>query len=121
MLARINGVGQGARWKKDNMAKRTTKRINLTTSAAPTYCDLTVGTRVWYTGDICNHEGNGEIVEVADCKWYTKSYTVRLDDGRTFKLTPSAFRAHPGRRFWPKDEWDAHWEAEVAQLKARCA
>mgnify|MGYP001765497308 CR=1 FL=1 len=101
------------------MAKRTTKRINLTAPAAPTYCDLTVGTRVWYTGDICNHEGEGEIIEAADCDWYVKSYTVRMDDGRTFRLTPSAFRPYPGRRFWPKAERDAYWEEVAAQLKAR--
>jgi DNA topoisomerase-1 len=42
--------------------------------------NLTVGTRIRYTGDMANDEGKGEISAVSPCGFYGTKYDVTLDD-----------------------------------------
>ncbi len=78
---------------------------------------LTLGQRIYYTGDMANAEDSGTVVAVNPPTSYTRSsgqtvqilgvtYDIESDDGRTWRgLTAAHFAPGPGRRFWMLDEW----------------
>lgn len=76
---------------------------------------LTAGTRIYYTGDMANASGNGQIDRIDDgyCD-------MHLDDGRSFRMVPlCAFKPAPGRRFIVLAEHLAQRKAAIEDMKAR--
>lgn len=81
---------------------------------------LTLGQRIYYTGDMANAEDSGTVVAVNPPTSYTRSngqtvqilgvtYDIECDDGRSWRgITPAHFAPGPGRRFWLLDEWREH-------------
>lgn len=76
--------------------------------------------KIYYTGDMANADGFGEIAAVRPAgKYGPESYDVKLEDGREFRgVYPSMFDAGPGRRFWPRDEWHADRQKKIEQMQA---
>jgi len=72
--------------------------------------NLTLGERIYYTGDRANAEDAGTIVAIRPPnRWGPECYDVDLDDGRHFPAVYGlSFDPGSGRRFWPLDEWQAH-------------
>lgn len=68
---------------------------------------LTLGQRIYYTGDMANCDDCGTVVAVRPPdRWCTESYDIDLDDGRTLKgIHGLSFEPGPGRRFMPLDEY----------------
>ena len=65
---------------------------------------LTLGQRIYYTGDMANAESAGVVTAISGT-----AYTLDLDDGRVFRgISPLAFEPGPGRRFWLLEEWLEH-------------
>lgn len=62
---------------------------------------LAVGTRIYYTGDMANCEGEGTIDAIIPAdKFRSKSYNITMDDGRVWLFVFSAsFGNAPGDRF----------------------
>jgi len=82
---------------------------------------MTLGTRIYYTGDRANAEGYGMVVGVQR-SLYGIYYALDLDDGRTMRqVFDSAFASGPGRRFWAAEEWDAKQRESLAQMQAAAA
>ena len=86
---------------------------------------LTLGQRIYYTGDMANQDGAGMVVAVNPPDRFAHAGTVdiALDDGREMRgLYPTMFDPSVGRRFWPLDEWLADRQRRmaesVAQMKA---
>jgi len=77
---------------------------------------LTVGQRIYYTGDMANIEDEGRIVRMRPAdRLAPESYDVKLNDGRIFRgVYHLSFDPGPGRRFWPLDEWEAQRKARLA-------
>lgn len=91
--------------------------------------ELQIGTRVYYTGDMANCEGYGNVVATYVAPKgspETFAFDVLFDDGRTFaRLSLHNFTPGPGRRFWIASEWDAdrqrRLEAMRREYRARTA
>lgn len=76
---------------------------------------LLAGTRIYYTGDMANASGIGQVDKIDG-----NYCDMHLDDGRAFRLVPiCAFQPSPGRRFMTLAEHKAQHEAGIAQMKAR--
>ena len=50
---------------------------------------MSIGTKIRYTGDMSNSSGDGEITSILQCDWYGSRITVKLNDGRIFKIFPA--------------------------------
>jgi hypothetical protein len=50
---------------------------------------MNIGTKIHYTGDTANNSGDGEITSILPCEWYGSRITVKLNDGRIFKIAPA--------------------------------
>lgn len=67
---------------------------------------FTVGTRVFYTGDAANASAWGTITNVAPCKWYGLTITIKFDterfedDAGETRVSPFNFSKGPGCRFY---------------------
>jgi hypothetical protein len=85
-----------------------------------TFDQLTVGTRVRYTGDMANAEGVGEIFEVcAPNRWNYQQVNIRLDDGRVMLgIHLCAFDPAPGQRFQLLADYQAARAAAIAAMQA---
>jgi hypothetical protein len=68
---------------------------------------LSLGTRIYYTGDMANADDAGTVVAVRPRdKFAPESYDIDLDDGRRFRgVYHTSFDAGSGRRFMPLSEW----------------
>ena len=78
---------------------------------------LTLGQRIYYTGDMANEESAGTVIAINPPSSYKASNgrtiplfcetcDIELDDGRVIKmLLHLAFEPGSGRRFWPLEEW----------------
>ena len=84
------------------------------------YENLTIGTAVYYTGDMANASAYGTVVAIrAGNRWGNLSYDVEFEDGRSSKgISPLAFEPGPGRRFWLLSEWTQDRNAKIAAMKA---
>lgn len=88
--------------------------------------DLTLGQRIYYTGDMANSEDAGTIVAVREPDKFCScgSYNIELDDGREILgVYALAFDPSVGRRFWPLDEWleERRQGLERSQARMRAA
>ncbi len=81
---------------------------------------ITLGQRIYYTGDVANVDGTGTVVAVRPpSRFAEESYDIDMDDGRTKpSIFGSMFDPSPGRRFWPLDEWLADRRKRIEQMKA---
>ena len=85
-----------------------------------------MGREVYYTGDMANHEGYGEVVNYREDARFGDSFDVRLPDGggedgnepRVFRgLSMVHFSPSPGRRFWWREEWEEFRAARIAEME----
>lgn len=77
---------------------------------------LSIGTGVFYTGDMANAEGMGSITAEPQPGWFT----ISMNDGREFRMVPAiSFNAAPGRRFWPAQERHDFRQAQLADMQRR--
>ena len=65
---------------------------------------VSVGTGIYYTGDIANAPGFFVVKAIEPCKWYGLSISLVETGEQSFgrkirSLTPSSFDPGPGRRF----------------------
>lgn len=80
--------------------------------------DLSIGTRVYYTGDMANNEARGEIMEHSTTRfgsqvrieWDRESDGYQKDDSW---ISPASFNAGPGCRFILEAEYDAERKARM--------
>lgn len=49
---------------------------------------LPVSTQIYYTGDMANASGVGEIVKIHSCPNWGSHYDIKLEDGREIKRLP---------------------------------
>ena len=77
-------------------------------------------TRIYYTGDMANHNGFGVITrEYERTKYTPEAVDIRLDDGREFRLVfVSMFDPSPGQRFWLLEDWQADRDKRIAEMLA---
>lgn len=79
---------------------------------------LPVGTAIYYTGDVANHEGFGEIAGVHVSAWATQ-YEVLFEDGRKFFVMAGEFDYDgPGIRFMTKAKYEAKRAEKIARMQA---
>jgi len=87
---------------------------------------LTVGTEVYYTGDMANSDGFGIIAKIIPGNKYDPDMTVvHLEDGRD--LTPymmgiaDTYEGHGGVRFVTKEAYDTWRQASIAEMQQQWA
>ena len=79
---------------------------------------LTAGTRIYYTGDMANRDGNGTVSAVINDRSGVL-YNIVMDDGRVFRsIMHCQFGNRAVDRFWTKADRDARTAAGIAQMKA---
>lgn len=88
------------------------------------YDCLKIGTKVFYTGDLSNAPGTGEITDVLKTDLYPVLYDIELNEQggekRIFKnLTPSVFKDSPKRRFILKTEYEDEQRERIEELQNR--
>lgn len=68
--------------------------------------DLSTGTRVYFRGDVANHDGFGTIAARTVSKWGV-DLLIAFEDGRRWWTTPNSFLiGNGGRRFYLASEVD---------------
>jgi len=86
---------------------------------------MNIGDRIYYTGDMANHEGKGTIVAIRPAnKWAGMSYDIKIDglDAREFKgVFPYSFAAGCGRRFWALQEWEDNQQMKIETMQREWA
>ena len=88
--------------------------------------ELTVGTRIYYTGDMANMSSYGTITETRDATRYGPAYVSILYDEPRFegdtlhssKIPLCLFSPSPGRRFYLAEEWDSLRAESLAKFYA---
>ena len=81
-----------------------------------------LGDKVYYTGDMANASGSGEVVKITPAdKWGGESYDIQLEDGgyRWPRIGGISFKATPGRRFWALEEWDEDQAFRINESRDR--
>lgn len=83
---------------------------------------LKVGTKMFYTGDIANAPGTGEIILVHSNDFYPILYNIELNEHegekRIFRnITPNALEKSPGRRFILKSEYEDERQKRIEELQ----
>ena len=83
---------------------------------------LTIGTRVYYTGDIANDDGFGVVTEIMPATKYGPEVAVmHLDDGRelsTYAMSIEAiYNGHCGTKFVTEAAYKVYREAKLAELQ----
>jgi len=64
------------------------------------------GSKIFYTGDQANVEGNFVVAKIQPCEFYKFKVKLQEEDGgedRTFNLSPANFDSGIGRRFKPME------------------
>lgn len=71
--------------------------------------ELKKGIRIYYNGDMANHEGTGAVIEIKETKWGT-DIIIKMDDGRDITVSPCNFSdeylGHGGTRFVTLDAYN---------------
>ena len=82
---------------------------------------IQVGTEIYYTGDMANVEGFGEVISYhKKSKYIQESVDIKLEDGRVFEMVSlSSFVESPGQRFYTKRKWQAKQQAKTNVLERR--
>lgn len=79
---------------------------------------LSVGTEIYYTGDMANSESEGVIERLYADKW-GRHIVVRLDDrDKATHLTLANFEPGPGRRFMTLQRQREEHAAAIAKMRA---
>jgi len=73
---------------------------------------LKIGDEIYYTGDMANSDGFGEIADTKDGHW-SAELLIKMDDGRKFWVGRISFADSIGRRFMLKSEWAADRKARI--------
>jgi hypothetical protein len=85
---------------------------------------MNIGTRIYYTGDMANQDGFGEIIAVhGPDRWYSGNcYDIRMEDGRLWKRVMDCQiqtkDRRPGERFMTVEVYQADRQARIAQMVA---
>ena len=78
---------------------------------------LVAGEKIYYTGDAANADGFGEIVLVDSDLRFGTQVKIKMDDGRSFWISPAAFVPGPGRRFMLRSEYAAERAEKIAEFE----
>lgn len=84
--------------------------------------ELSIGTRIYYTGDMANHEAFGTITKIEPCKFYQWSITIEYDkedDKANSVLSPMNFSQGPGRRFMTEEQLNSERQAKIEAFNLR--
>ena len=80
--------------------------------------ELTVGTRVYYTGDAANHDGFGKIVRQYQDRW-GEFVDIDIDESAEpfgcLGISAANFNG-PGARFMLRSVYDARLAQHIAQM-----
>lgn len=86
--------------------------------------NLSVGTRVHYTGDMANMPAVGTITEVYSDRWGNHIRIVWDEEDGEQKpesvVSPANFGKTLSHRFWTMDDWQADRNAKIAQMQRDC-
>jgi len=82
---------------------------------------FTVGTRIYYTGDMANDEGFGTITDLDSDPQWGNSMTISMDDGRVMnKMSPVIFSpvyaGNGSTRFVTEEAYKTWHEAMFARF-----
>lgn len=82
---------------------------------------LSIGTKIYYTGDMANSEGVGIITKEHEAtKYAPHCFDIEMEDGRKMRMIkPASFNAGPGQRFHVYETWKTEREAKIATYIAR--
>lgn len=83
---------------------------------------LEIGTKIYYSGDMANPDGFGEVIAIRPAtKWSSEHFVILMDDERVKTVPESNFAKGPGQRFHFEEEWQAQRRAMIQQYleKAR--
>lgn len=85
---------------------------------------LTVDTRIYYGGDMCNQSGFGTVTERMEATRYGGSQVhIAMDDGRRMWITETMFsdeyKGHGGTRFVTEVAYNAFRAAQQAEFQRR--
>lgn len=76
---------------------------------------LKKGERIYYTGDVANHDGRGTITKRWHDKW-GHFVNIAMDDGRKIKaIHLLSFQPGAGRRFWLAEDHEEMRQARIAE------
>ena len=78
---------------------------------------LEVGTKIYYTGDMANMDGFGEITNEISDRWGLR-YEIAMNDGREMCITPASFQPSAGRRFVTKEHYTKERQEKIALMQA---
>jgi hypothetical protein len=78
---------------------------------------LSAGEKIYYSGDVANVDGFGEIVLVDSSGRFGTQIKIKMDDGRSFWISPASFVPGPGRRFMLKSEADKIRAEKIAEFE----
>ena len=87
-----------------------------------TKTQFAVGDKVYYTGDVANQSGYGDVVKIHPAnRWVSESYDIQLEDGGYLwtHIDGISFRNTPGRRFWAREEWDEDAAYRINDMRDR--
>ena len=94
------------------------------TNLTPNTNTLEVGTEIYYTGDIANADGFGEIVETVASRM-TKTIGIRFKDGREMTVRAvqigAEYHGHCNPRFVTRAAYDAYYNQRTANVAGRDA
>lgn len=81
---------------------------------------LEKGVRIYYTGDVANHDGRGTITKRwHDEKWGYRLVDIAMDDGRKIRaIHLESFQPGPGRRFWLAEDHEAMRQKRISEMVA---
>lgn len=86
---------------------------------------LEIGTKIYYTGDMANIEGFGEIIDIKDSKFYgpKADIYVKLEDGRDMRILPlnisNEYHGTCNPRFVTLDAYNRYHDEVVASFNKR--
>ena len=87
---------------------------------------VTVGSRIYYTGDMANIDGVGTVIKIIPASNYAPEMAVvHLDDGRD--CTPATmsiedeYKGHCGVRFVTEEAYQSWREAKLEEMKQAVA
>jgi hypothetical protein len=108
-------------WVKE--AVPATERNRIHCNALPrANSGLSVGTRIYYGGDMANPDGFGTITERKEPTKYGGSQVhIAMDDGRTMWIAEMSFspeyKGHGGTRFVTEEAYNTFREARIAEFR----
>jgi len=78
---------------------------------------LTIGTKVYYTGDMANHDGHFVIVAYRNGAQYDLKEIDGDRDFRGVRFVATEYKGNCGDRFVTREAWEANRAARIEESK----